>query len=214
MSFKRLRRSLASSKQRHFPGLRFAENRRGRDPRIASEVGLASLLWAPPPRPGSSRPGHRHRVGRHLDSAAAAQLVQLLRGDAAERASRERAEPAMGLTASASAPVALAPGQPRLPQNWPTCSGSRLQHPAERQHLQPWRRFAAGHARHPDDRTDPGLPHRAAPLRLGETGPTRFRGVGLHPAHWQQDATRRRSRPTSAGCSAAGARRNEAAGSV
>ncbi|WP_162589326.1 non-ribosomal peptide synthetase [Variovorax sp. RA8] len=52
------------------------------------------------------------------DSAEAAQLVHLSRGDAAEPASRERAEPAMGLAASTSAPAALAPSQLRLAQIW------------------------------------------------------------------------------------------------
>ncbi|MGK6308288.1 amino acid adenylation domain-containing protein [Variovorax sp. DT-64] len=52
------------------------------------------------------------------DSAEAAQLVHLSRGEAAEPPSRERAEPALGLAASASPPVALAPGQLQLAQLW------------------------------------------------------------------------------------------------
>lgn len=52
------------------------------------------------------------------DPAAAAQLAHLSRSDAAEPESRERAEPALGLVESASAPVALGSGQLRLAQIW------------------------------------------------------------------------------------------------
>jgi non-ribosomal peptide synthetase component F len=52
------------------------------------------------------------------DSADAAQLAHLSRREVAEPASRERAEPAMNLAASAAPAVALGPGQLQLAQLW------------------------------------------------------------------------------------------------